>query len=121
MEVADVAAPRIIDTPLGMTSGGVKTRLVDLLTAPSDHDFQIVLLMTRSEVIGVEELLDERAGVIQTLSCSHQHPVDLINDWGGDHPEVRVCRCTHHETCAVCARRDDSGHNLVYREREDPE
>jgi DNA sulfur modification protein DndD len=117
MEVAEVSAPRIIDTPLGMTSGGVKQRLVDLITAPSDQDFQVVLLMTRSEINGVEQLLDERAGVVQTLSCSNQYPVDLVNDWGAEKPEVRVCSCGHRETCQLCARRDDQGHNLIYRER----
>ena len=116
MEVADVSAPRIIDTPLGMTSGGVKRRFVDLLTEPSEHEFQIVLLMTRSEISGVEDLLDERAGMVQTLSCSHQHPVDLVSDWGGETPEVRVCDCTHRQSCTVCARHDDQAHQLAYRE-----
>ena len=35
MEVAEKEAPRIIDTPLGMTSGAVKHRMVELLTSPS--------------------------------------------------------------------------------------
>ena len=117
MEVADVASPRVIDTPLGMTSGGVKTRFVDLLTTPSEQEFQIILLMTRSEINGVENLLDERAGVVQTLSCSKDHPGDLVNDWGGDDPEVRMCTCSQRETCSVCARRDDAEHSLVYREQ----
>lgn len=115
MEVAEVAAPRIIDTPLGMTSGGVKRRFVDLLTEPSEHEFQIVLLMTRSEISGVEELIDVRAGAVQTLSCSHQYPVDLVNEWGGETPEVRVCDCTHRQSCDICARRDDQAHQLAYR------
>jgi DNA sulfur modification protein DndD len=118
MEVADVSAPRIIDTPLGMTSGGVKRRFVDLLTEPSEHEFQVVLLMTRSEIAGVESLIDERAGVVQTLSCSHQYPVDLVNDWGADTPAVRRCVCTHRQACYVCARHDDHTHQLAYRETE---
>jgi DNA sulfur modification protein DndD len=116
MEVADVSAPRIIDTPLGMTSGGVKQRFVDLLTMPTEHEFQIILLMTRSEITGVEELINARAGVVETLSCSHQYPVDLVNNWGGDVPEVRVCECTHLQSCNVCARHDDHSHQLSYRE-----
>ena len=114
MEVAEVSAPRIIDTPLGMTSGGVKTRFVDLLTKPNDQDFQIVLFMTRSEISQVEALLDERAGVIQTISCSKDYPVDLVNDWSDD-PTVAVCSCNHRQSCSVCARRDDSAHQLAYR------
>lgn len=115
MEVAEVSAPRIIDTPLGMTSGGVKTRFVDLLTKPGSSEFQIVLLMTRSEISHVEDLLDERAGVIQTLSCSKDYPVDLLNDWGGDAPCVSACECTHRQACYICARRDDMAHQLAYR------
>jgi DNA sulfur modification protein DndD len=115
MEVADVSAPRIIDTPLGMTSGGVKSRFVDLLTQPSSNEFQIILLMTRSEIAGVEDLIDERAGVIQTLSSSHQYPVDLVNDWGGVRPTVRVCSCDHRHSCQICARRDDHAHHLAER------
>jgi hypothetical protein len=117
MEVADVSAPRIIDTPLGMTSGGVKKRLVDLITEPTEHEFQVVLLMTRSEINGVEDLIDGRAGIVRTLSCSHQYPVDLVNSWGDDSPEVRVCECTHRQTCHVCARHDDISHNLAYRDQ----
>lgn len=116
MEVAEVSAPRIIDTPLGMTSGGVKTRFVDLLTKPSDHDFQIVLLMTRSEISQVENLLDERAGVVQTISCSKDFPVDLVNDWGANEPCVVVCECDHRQACHICARRDDNAHQLAYRD-----
>jgi DNA sulfur modification protein DndD len=117
MEVADVSAPRIIDTPLGMTSGGVKHRFVDLLTQPTEQEFQIVLLMTRAEVDGVGDLIDARAGVMQTLSCSHQYPVDLVDDWGTDTPEVRACGCTHRQSCSICARHDDHSHHLSYREQ----
>lgn len=116
MEVAEVPAPRIIDTPLGMTSGGVKTRFVDLLTKPSGAEFQVVLLMTRSEINHVEQLLDERAGVVQTMSCSKDYPVDLVNDWGGDSPRVVVCECSHRQACDICGRRDDSAHQLAYRQ-----
>ncbi len=114
MEVAEVPAPRIIDTPLGMTSGGVKTRFVDLLTKPSGNDFQVVLLMTRSEISHVEKLLDQRAGVIQTMSCSKDYPVDLLNEWGGENATVTVCDCNHRQACDVCARRDDAAHQLAY-------
>jgi hypothetical protein len=116
MEVADVSAPRIIDTPLGMTSGGVKKRFVDLLTQPTDNEFQVVLLMTRSEISGIEELIGQRAGLIRTLSCSKDYPVDLVNDWDGDAPRVRVCICNHRQSCKVCARRDDQAYGLSYRE-----
>ena len=65
MEVSDTAAPRIIDTPLGVVAGGVKTRMVDAITRPrqvDEPDSQVVLLLTRSEIRDIEDLLDERTG-----------------------------------------------------------
>ena len=119
MEVSGREAPRIIDTPLGMTSGGVKHRVVDMITSPRSEgtaDFQVVLLMTRSEIRDLEELLDDRVGVALTLSCSKDYPKDLVNDWGVPRPIVRRCDCGHREVCRTCQRRYDEQHNLVFRE-----
>ncbi len=118
MQVADVTAPRIIDTPLGMVAGGVKTRLVDVISRPAlsdDPDFQVILLLTRSEIRDVEKLLDERAGVSQTLSCSKDYPADLVNDWDLDHPAVLKCTCNHRVACSICARRYDEQHGIKLR------
>ena len=85
MEVAERRAPRIIDTPLGMTSGAVKQRVVDTLTKPVDSKglhYQVVLFMTRSELRDIEPLITDRAGIVTTLTCSEHYPVDLVNDWG---------------------------------------
>ena len=119
MEVSGREAPRIIDTPLGMTSGGVKHRVVEMITSPRSEgtaDFQVVLLMTRSEIRDLEELLDERVGVALTLSCSKDYPKDLINDWGVPRPIVRRCDCGHRQVCKTCQRRYDEQHALVFRE-----
>ena len=119
MEVSGREAPRIIDTPLGMTSGGVKHRVVDMITSPRSEgtaDFQVVLLMTRSEIRDIEQLLDDRVGVSLTLSCSKDYPKDLVNDWGVPRPIVRRCDCGHREVCRTCQRRYDEQHNLVFRE-----
>ena len=119
MEVSGKEAPRIIDTPLGMTSGGVKDRLVDAITSPRSEemaDFQVVLLMTRSEIRDLEELLDDRVGVALTLSCSKDYPKDLVNDWGVPRPIVRRCDCGHREVCWTCQRRYDDQHHLAFRE-----
>ena len=97
MEVAEWEAPRIIDTPLGMTSGNVKRRMVEILTEPGRADglfSQTVLFMTRSEihgVEGVEDLIDSRAGCVSTLTCSKDFPLDLVNEWGSTNPIVRLC------------------------------
>jgi len=119
MEVAGREAPRIIDTPLGMTSGGVKHRVVEMITSPRSKaaaDFQVVLLMTRSEIRDLEPLLDERVGVALTLSCSKDYPKDLVNDWGVARPIVRRCDCGHRQVCKTCQRRYDEQHALVFRE-----
>ncbi len=112
MEVAEREAPRIIDSPLGMTSGSVKQRMVDLLTRPiisEELPYQAVLFMTRSEIRDIEDLIAERAGLVTTLTCSKDYPVDLINDWSDGFPTVRTCQCDHTEICSICGRRSDSG------------
>ena len=119
MEVAERHAPRIIDTPLGMVSGAVKRRMVDKLTKPVDPDtglpYQVVLFMTRSEIRDIEPLISERAGVISTLTCSKDYPVDLTNDWGAGFPTVRLCECNLSEVCPICERRQDAGRFTVRR------
>lgn len=121
MEISGTTAPRIIDTPLGMVAGGVKTRMVDAITKPAGAelpDFQVILLLTRSEIRDVEELLDERAGVVRTLSCSKDYPEDLTHSWHVDHPTTRVCSCNHRESCRICARKYDTRHGIEFRDME---
>jgi DNA sulfur modification protein DndD len=121
MEVSGTTAPRIIDTPLGMVAGGVKTRMVDAITKPTGAelpDFQVILLLTRSEIRDVEELIDERAGVVRTLSCSKDYPEDLTYPWGVDHPTTRACTCNHRESCRICARKYDDRHGIDFRDLE---
>ena len=123
MEVAGREAPRIIDTPLGMTSGAVKHRMVELLTSPTDAAglaYQVVLLMTRSEIRDIEDLLDERAGSVSTLSCSKDYPVDLVNEWGDGAPTVRSCACDHRQICSLCTRRKDDSARFTVREEVSP-
>ena len=119
MEVSGTMAPRIIDTPLGMVAGGVKTRMVDAITKPPVDDipeFQVVLFLTRSEIRDIEQLLDVRAGVVRTLSCSKDYPEDLVHSWEVDRPLIRVCTCNHRESCRICARKYDNQHGITYRD-----
>ncbi|MCY3922318.1 MAG: AAA family ATPase [Chloroflexi bacterium] len=119
MEVSAVTAPRVIDTPLGMVSGGVKQRMVDAVTKPPSDDqpdFQVVLFLTRSELRDVEGLIDARAGAVVTLSCSHHYPADLVFPWDSDYPVSRLCQCNHRQSCRVCARRYDDIHGVVRRD-----
>jgi DNA sulfur modification protein DndD len=118
MEVANTVAPRVIDTPLGMTAGGVKNRMVEAITEPAASDaldYQVVLLLTRSEIRDIEDILDERAGKHITLTCSKDYPTDLVNSWGVTEPTVRHCACTHRQFCETCERQRDGDHRLVRR------
>ena len=95
-----------------MTAGAVKQRMVDLLTPPVGQDgipYQVVLFMTSSEIRDIEQLIHDRAGVVTTLTCSKDYPIDLINDWGTDRPVVRTCACDHTQFCTVCERRNSRG------------
>lgn len=117
MEVSGTTAPRIIDAPLGYVAGGVKTRMIDTITRPPTAglpDFQVILLMTRSEIRDIESLLDERAGQVQTMSCSKDYPEDLVYEWGVDRPLVRTCDCSHRQSCRVCARHYDEQHGVTF-------
>lgn len=120
MEVAEVEAPRIIDTPLGMVAGAVKTRLTDAITAPPEEgapNYQVVLLLTRSEIRDIEGILDERAGIFRTMTCS-KDAKDLRFPWGLDRPQVKVCTCTHRQSCRICARTYDVEGEIQFRETE---
>ena len=118
MEVAEKEAPRIIDSPLGMTSGAVKHRMLELLTSPVHSGglpYQIILFMTRSEIRDIEDLIQSRAGVITTMSCSKDYPKDLVHDWGTGYPVSRMCECDHTQICWLCERRNDRG-RMKHRE-----
>ncbi len=111
MEVAEREAPRIIDTPLGMTSGAFKRRMVEMISKPSGHEmtpYQTVLFMTRSEIRDLENVVKERAGIVRTLTCSKDYPRDLVNDWGDGSPKSRICECNHLEFCYICERQNDA-------------
>ena len=121
MEVSGATAPRMIDTPLGMVSGGVKHRMVDAISKPPGSGqpaFQVILFLTRSELRDVEDLIDDRTGSIMTLSCSEHHPADLTYSWNTDYPVSRLCACDHRHSCRTCARRYDQRHGVRFRETE---
>ena len=119
MEVSGTTAPRMIDTPLGMVSGGVKSRMLDAVTRPPIDELselQVILFLTRSELRDVEDLIDERAGNVMTLSCSEHYPADLVYSWSTDYPVSRICSCNHRYSCYTCARRYDDRHGVIFRD-----
>lgn len=126
-EISGVIAPRVIDTPLGMMSGGVKSRVVEIVSNPDlmplvgdagdgqprdRQEFQVILFLTRQEILMVEELLDARAGRVKTLTNSASYPIDLLNDPNVEQPTILVCDCNHRQHCPVCARKDDDQYRL---------
>jgi DNA sulfur modification protein DndD len=108
-KVSNVKATNIIDTPLGMTSGLVKSSLLENLVQEGS---QVVMFLTFDEIKGVENLLDKYAGKAVTLSFSGHYPKMLRNE-----PKVQgvtdICSCNHREFCQVCERTDQT--NLVAR------
>ena len=118
-EVSLVRAPRIIDTPLGMMSGRVKQRVIELITQPESGtgavEKQVVLFLTRDEIRGIEGILDDRAGRIFTLTNSDHYPVDLVNRPDVDSAEIIRCECNHRQVCSICARRNDDQYELSER------
>jgi DNA sulfur modification protein DndD len=118
-EVSQVVAPRIIDTPLGMMSGAVKKRVIELITTPSgdtsDLEKQVVLFLTRDEIRGTEDIIDQRAGRVYTFTNSDQYPVDLVNDPEVDVAQILRCECNHRQFCRTCARKNDALYDLTAR------
>lgn len=118
-EVSQVTAPRIIDTPLGMMSGAVKKRVIELITAPSgetaDLEKQVVLFLTRDEIRGTEDVIDQRAGRIYTFTNSDHYPVDVVHNPDVDVAQILRCECTHRQFCNTCARKNDALYDLTAR------
>ncbi len=116
-EVSGVVAPRVIDTPLGMMSGNVKRRVLEMVSkaAGIDIDRQVVLFLTQSEISYTEDILDRQSGTTFTLIKTDDYPIDLINNPNVERPEIRLCNCTHREFCDQCQRRDHEKFQLSYR------
>ncbi len=102
--VSEVVAPNVIDTPLGMTSGFVKRSI--LRTAVREST-QLILFLTHDEIAGCEDILDETAGVVFTLTNPAHYPRMLINDPGIEERKVLRCGCDHRTSCTLCERRLD--------------
>ena len=104
-KVSEVEAPNVIDTPLGMTSGFVKRSI--LRTAVQESE-QLVLFLTHDEIAGCEEILDEAAGEVFTLTNPAHYPKMLMNDPGVKERKVLRCECNHRKEYRLCQRRTDT-------------
>jgi DNA sulfur modification protein DndD len=108
-KVSEVEAPNVIDTPLGMTSGFVKR---SLLKTAIRESAQLILFLTHDEIAGCEEIIDEAAGTVVTLTNPAHYPRMLLNDPGVTERKVLRCGCNHRTECAQCQRRTDSDTQL---------
>lgn len=104
-KVSEVEAPNVIDTPLGMTSGFVKRSI--LRTAVREST-QLVLFLTHDEITGCEEIIDEAAGMVSTLTNPAHYPRMLVNDPHVVERKVIRCECDHRNECQLCQRRTDA-------------
>lgn len=104
-KVSEVEAPNVIDTPLGMTSGYVKR---SILRTAVRESAQLVLFLTHDEIYGCEEIVDEAAGVVFTLTNPAHYPKMLVNNPGVAERKVLRCECDHRSECQVCQRRSEA-------------
>lgn len=104
-KVSEAEAPNVIDTPLGMTSGFVKQSILHTAVRESE---QLILLLTHDEISGCEEIIDEAAEVVLTLTNPAHYPKMLIHDPGVVERKALCCACDHRSTCKLCQRRVNS-------------
>ncbi len=111
-KVSEVEAPNVIDTPLGMMSGYVKQAVLQLASSQSS---QLILFLTHSEINGCEDILDQRAGLVFTMTNPAHYPKILVNDPGISDTRVVLCECNHRKHCKICERREaiDLDENLM--------
>ena len=102
-KVSEVEAPNVIDTPLGMTSGYVKTAILQFAAQQSS---QLILFLTHDEIKGCEDILDRYAGHVYTLTNPAHYPKILINEPGVTDTRVLLCDCNHRQHCEICERRE---------------
>ena len=102
--VSEVKAPNVIDTPLGMMSGYVKRSVLKTAIRESS---QLVLFLTRSEIVDCEDILDAEAGRVITLTNPAHYPRMLVNDPQVQERKLLQCLCNHRKECPVCQRRLD--------------
>lgn len=88
-----------------MTSGYVKR---SILRTAVRESAQLVLFLTHDEIAGCEEIIDEAAGVVFTLTNPAHYPKMLVNNPGVAERKVLRCECDHRSECQVCQRRSDA-------------
>ncbi|MCG9132782.1 AAA family ATPase [Candidatus Poribacteria bacterium] len=103
-KVSQVAAPNIIDTPLGMMDGFVKR---SVLKTAIQESSQLILFLTRSEIKDCEDVIKDEAGCVITITNSAHYPTILANDPHIKEPQALRCKCKDLGECELCERRID--------------
>lgn len=104
-QVSGESAMTVIDSPLGVLDTYIRRAMLKILIKESQ---QPILFLTYSEIMGVEDILDDSAGVFLTMTNSYQYAMGLlVNKPSTIYNEVIVCGCSHRTTCAICKRRED--------------
>lgn len=102
--VSEVVAPNVIDTPLGMTTGYVKRAII---RRAADESSQLILFLTHDEILGCENILDELAGKIQTMTNPTLYPKVIRNNPGTTEARAMICGCDHRGQCRICELSED--------------
>ena len=100
-KVSGVEAPNVIDTPLGMTSGYVKR---SILSKSAKESSQLILFLTHAEIRDCEDIIDNIAGKVITLTNPSHYPKMLINDPKTKEQKILRCDCDHKSFCDICRR-----------------
>ena len=103
-KVSKVAAPNVIDTPLGMMDGFVKRSVLKTAIRESS---QLILFLTRSEIKDCEDIIAAEAGRMITITNSAHYPNILVNDPYIKEPQALRCECPDLGECRICKRRTD--------------
>ena len=104
-KVSEIEAPNVIDTPLGMTSGYVKR---SILRTATQESAQLILFLTHDEIAGCEDIIDEAADIIFTLTNPAHYPKMLVNNPDVAERKILRCECNHRNECQLCQRRMDA-------------
>ena len=104
-KISEIEAPNVIDTPLGMTSGYVKRSILRTATQEST---QLILFLTHDEIAGCEDIIDEAANIVFTLTNPAHYPKMLVNNPDVSERKILRCECDHRNECQLCQRRVDA-------------
>ena len=101
VKVSGFEAPNIIDTPLGTQSGQFRRNMLEYTCSNSG---QLILFLTKDEILGVEDIITRYCGKYWTLTNKAQQS-ELRNELPTVFKETLVCTCGIRAECVICARK----------------